>query len=236
MSDEDSEGPFGDNPGKKRSGKPDDWSEPTIIENLDSKNAMRLRFVEGLSERVIELAEEIQKNTIKDDGAPIEIPLGRVGVGLFEVYTMTVSFFESASWILADWALQVDVPARDDFIDFYRNESDSNVLEGCTTRDEEINAVSDYLRENGTSYEIIEMFSYANVIDADMVDTLHQVRMSRNEYIHNPLRFRQVRSDDEVLSMIAECVTVIEEVENLLQNELPVDDAFYSMFPKDDSS
>jgi len=225
---EDTENPFGDNPGKKYFGESEDG--PTGVANLDSKNAVRLRFIEGLSDRPIELADEIQDSIDREADRPIDIPLNRVGTGLFEMHTFTLSFFESAAWILSSWAIEAEVPVVDDFVQYFEEESREDFLDGVSDQDEKIEAVSEYLWEDGTAFDYMDMFYYSGVIEGSFKDLLHSVRMTRNEYVHNPLNFMEIGEVGEVLSLIADCVSAVEQTEELLNEELPVDDAFYDLF------
>lgn len=220
--------PFGDNSGKKYIETQGD--QDPIVANLDIKNAVRLRFIEGLAERAIELSEEIQENIDREASRPIEIPLGRVGTGLFELQAMTLSFYEASGWILTIWALEVEVPAVDDFIDYFRHEHWMDDLQGVSSREKEKEIVRSYLRGNGGAFEYIDMFAHAEVIDSDFQDLLHGVREDRNDFVHHPLKFMSVREGSEVLALIANCVTVVEQTEELLHSDLPIDDTFYRQF------
>jgi hypothetical protein len=68
MSEDDSEKLFGNNPGKKRIEGPRD--QPPITDNVDIENAVKLRFIEGLSQRVVELADEVQENIDQEANRP----------------------------------------------------------------------------------------------------------------------------------------------------------------------
>jgi hypothetical protein len=127
----------------------------------------------------------------------------------------------------------MELPVVDKFIEYFHQDNYKTFLDGISTREEEVEAVRNYLIEGGSALDYTKMFEYAGVIDSDLNDLLHKVRKSRNNYIHNPLEFMEIRDATEVLSMVAKCVTVVEETEQLLDSELPVDNTFYKYFSPD---
>lgn len=74
---EESERRFENNPGKKVRKKDD---EVVGVYNADVRNAIYLRFVESLAERVEALAKSIQDDLDQDSNTPLDIPLGSVGI------------------------------------------------------------------------------------------------------------------------------------------------------------
>jgi hypothetical protein len=68
------------------------------------------------------------------------------------------------------------------------------------------------------------------IIEDELNDVIHDVRMSRNDYIHNPIEFMNITDVDEVLSVISNCIRISKSVEDVMERELPVDNAFYDIF------
>jgi hypothetical protein len=207
-----------------------DEYEPTIIKNIDSRNAVQLRFIEGLGERVEVLAKSIQDDLDQESDTPLDIPLGSVGIGLFELHAVTIAFVEASGWILTTWMMDVEEPRADTLITYYSEHDRYDFLEGNKTEEEKFSAIRKHLRDGSSAYQYQQIFSQMGIIEDELNDVIHDVRMSRNDYIHNPIEFMNITDVDEVLSVISNCIRISKSVEDVMERELPVDNAFYDIF------
>jgi hypothetical protein len=222
-----SEHRFENNPGKKIRKKDD---EVVGVYNADVRNAIYLRFVEGLAERVEALAKSIQDDLDQDSDTPLDIPLGSVGIGLFELHAVTISFFEASGWILTTWVMDVEETRADTLITYYSEHDYYDFLEAVDTKEEKFTAIRDYLQNDATAYDYQQILSQMGIIEQGLNDVIHDVRTSRGDYIHNPIEFMSITNVDEVLSIISNCIRISKGVENIMERELPVESAFYDMF------
>lgn len=200
------------------------------IRNIGMFNAVELSFIQGLRERVNQIAETIQENLDRDGGRPIEMPVGEVGIGLFELHVMAQSFFESCSTSLGIWALQMENDLCDQILGYIQENGEIDVLDDVNSYDDQVIAVNKYLLEESGMFMYQEMWSDLGILDPDLNDMLHNVRDRRNDYVHSPLSLTHIEDAAQVISIISECVTVVNSVQEWMESELPVDERFYSMF------
>jgi len=208
-----------------------------IDKNRDIENSIRLCIVHGLRDRVEELRIEIQENLDRESMHPLKMPFGEVGIGLFEIHVLSVSFFEAASLILFEWALEVDAEPTDTLLNYYRNEhhdDGESILADTETRDEAIAAVSDYLQEEGAAWQYQSILLRAGIIEKDLHDRIYEVKERRNDFVHQPLSMIRINDNDEVLSCILDCIRMVDEVLDSVEEEVPTDTAFYPYFVERD--
>lgn len=226
----------------RRSSQPDDFSADGISgerigKNRDIENSIRLCIVHGLRDRVEELGNEIQENLDRESMHPLGMPFGEVATGLFEIHVLSLSFFESASLILFEWALEVDAEPTDTLLNYYRNgnhDDGESILVDATTREEEIAVVSDYLQEEGAAWQYQSILLRAGIIEKDLHDRIYEVKERRNEIVHQPRSMMEIDNNDEVLSRILDCIQVVDEVLDTVKKEVPTNTAFYPYFVERD--
>lgn len=208
-----------------------------FTENRDVENSIRLGIVHGLRDRVAELRVEIQENLDRESIHPLNMPFGEVGIGLFEIHVLSLSFFESASLIVFEWALEVDAKPTDTLLEYYRDvhqEEGESILKDTTTREEEITIVSDYLQENGTAGQYQSILLRAGIIEKDLHDRIYKVRQRRNALVHQPTSLVEINDNDKLLSYILDCIRLVDGVLDTVEEEVPTDPAFYPYFVERD--
>lgn len=198
------------------------------IRNIGMYNAAELTFIQGLRERVNQIAETLQEHLDRNGERPIKMPVGEVGIGLFELHIMTASFFESCSTTLGVWALQMENDLCDYILAYIQQNEE--ILDSVGSYQDQLVSVNEFLLEKSNMFMYLSMWSEIGILDSNLKDKLHNVRNRRNEYVHGPLALTNIEDTDEVLSIVSECVTVVNMVQEWIESELPVDEKFYSMF------
>jgi hypothetical protein len=207
--------------------------EEQIVQNRDIKNSIRLCNVHGLHDRVEELRIEIQESLDRESMHPLGMPFGDVGIGLFEIHALSLSFFEAASMILFDWALEVDAEPTDTMLSYYQNEHQyrgRNILTGSEGREEAISIVSDHIQENGTAGQYQSILLRAGIIEKELHDRIYEVREKRNEFVHQPQSMIEIDDKDKMLSCILACSQMVNQVLDTVEEEVPTNTAFYPYF------
>ena len=199
-----------------------------IIMNHDVKNAARIAFLQGITSRVEQLSEELQNEVGREDQRPVGVPLDEVGAKLFELHTLTISYVESVGEIFCQWSLKVNSNHSEEILNFFREESDKHDIDFSSrmTRQEEVEAIQNELPEL-TAYHYIEIFHFTNQIDSVVNSNLHEARMTRNDFIHDPISLISVEDPDEVLSMIINCLHGTQAIKQMLDRDLPINDGMY---------
>lgn len=214
------------NPGKKviesDAGKP-------IIKNIDVKNAAQIAFLQGIVNRIEELAEELQDEINREDRKPVGVPLGKVGTGLFELHTLTTSYVESVGEIFCQWSLETDSKHSESILNFFREREDDHDinLSNQMTRQQEVEAILGSLSDL-TAYLYIEILYFTNQINSTVNSNLHEARKTRNDFIHDPISLINIKDPDEVLLLIVNCLHGAQGIKQMLDDELPINDGMYS--------
>lgn len=199
------------------------------VRNVGMFSAAELSFIQGLRDRVNQIAETIQEHLDRDGGRPIGMPVGEVGIGLFELHVMTASFFESCSTTLGLWALQMENDLCDDMLAYIQQDDKIDILDGVNHYQGQLVAVSEFFLEKSNMFMYLSMWLELGILNPDLKDMLHNVRERRNNYVHRPLVLTHIEDADEVISIISECITVVNLVQEWMESELPVDEGFYSI-------
>lgn len=192
-------------------------------------NTIRYLFIEGMSERVRELSEELQQEVRENGNNNTELPISDIGLKLYEIHAMAVSFFEASSYLLTRDVLRRGNEASDGIREWYKQKDRDDIRWGMSS-DAVLEAILTDLEENATAGQYQSMLYQADLLNDHLNDVVYKVRSTRNDFTHNPLRLMRVFEDDEILDMIVNCIAVAEGIEGLLDNELETDDSIYRAF------
>jgi hypothetical protein len=192
-------------------------------------NTIRYLFIEGMSERVRELSEELQQEVRENGNNNTELPISDIGLRLYEIHAMALSFFEASSYLLTRDCLRRGNEPSDGIRQWYK-ESDKDNIQWGMSSEGVLEAILTDLEENATAAQYQSMLYQAGLLDDHLNDVVYQVRTTRNDFTHNPLRLMRVFDDDEILDMIIDCIGVAEGIEDLLDSELETDESIYRAF------
>lgn len=192
-----------------------------------AENAVFYLFLQGLSGRVEQISSDVQENLDRSETTRVDLPLGEVGIDLFQIHALTISYFEASSYlIVTDKLRRPSVPIQP-FVDYYDSTPWKEVVEDHMGHEETIQAIYSDLEEEANAGQYQHMLDRAGLIDSTLFDLVDNVREARNTYIHNPMLMVDIAGHKQVIEMVAMCISMITEIEELLEQELEIDWTIY---------
>ncbi|WP_135304834.1 hypothetical protein [Haloarcula amylovorans] len=192
-----------------------------------AENAVFFLFLQGLSDSVERISSDVQENLDRGETTRVDLPLGEVGIGLFQIHALTISYFEASSYLLVTDKLRRSGVPIQPFVDYYDSTPWKEVVEDHMNHEETIQAIYSDLEEKANAGQYQHMLDRADLIDSTLFDLVDDVREARNTYIHNPMLMVEIAGHKQVIEMIAKCISVITEIEELLEQELEIDWTIY---------
>lgn len=219
------------------------------ISNVDMKNAMHIAYLDYIRDRAREISEEVQaeiRQYAQPENDQINVSPDSTPIRMIEIHTLTLTYFEGVAFQFLQWAMEVD----NDLESHIRSNAHFEFPAEGTPRDWD-----EEVREN-FHYNIDTKTYIKGLDDAGFLDDrgpIHNVKDRRNDYVHNPEKALHLRTStdsypgsavfdqdnrpeqlqegnlDEVVSdVLIDCMSALDEIEDMVEKHLPVNDAIYN--------
>ncbi|WP_147270923.1 hypothetical protein [Haloplanus salinus] len=222
-------------------------------QNLKLRNAAMMYYYDKLKQRATEINEEIQNDlSTHVSESTTTTSKAQTAARLVEVYSLTLTYFEGVAFQFLRWGWQID----HELVDHVKEEARGEFPEGPPH--EWDNNEKDLRMSHKQWMDILNKLDPST----NHFDALHKVKDRRGDYIHKPdsaLEFRptsdkysgkeleekpvetpefvQKQREQPTLSeILIDCENALEEIEELVNEHLPIDDDIYSELVEDEQS
>jgi hypothetical protein len=213
----------------------------TTIENVGIKNTVYIAHLDGIKAKAREIAEEIQDELRKyedSEDSQIYIAGDPVATQVIELHVLTLTYFEGVAFRFLTWVMKVGDDLEKDIQEETRYSVDQ-------WEDSDIENL------DITTRNYINAFTSSGVLED--AESLHNVKRRRNVFVHNPDRtmglrtnqetypgkrlfeevgrpekLREENLNDSLIEVLTDCLEALDNIENMIDNHLPIDKDLYN--------
>ena len=201
------------------------------------KNAVTLAFIEGLSDRInekskelIEELEEIEEIK-KTDAGPFEIPMEDRGISVFSIYTMGLSYIESCSVLLLHDTVHREVePECTQLLEYARGDQQYSRYADGGDRKEELEELLEFIYSDRASMnDYSRLLGRTDVLNDDIIEQINNVQDIRGQFIHNPQSIANLRTSDDVIEAVQECLEVVNQIGSVTRERIDLNELYHDL-------
>ncbi|WP_459192103.1 hypothetical protein [Halosimplex sp. J119] len=205
--------------------------------HLSVTNAFFLKWIENLGNQSKELATDIKTEIQSRDDFNWKFAFGPTGMDLYQLCTLTISYFEICSYIIVSDELRCSPPSDDTkrlVRAIYSRKGhvlDDSDVYGQRQRNAYKRLQSDR-NLNAGFYKFV--LSESDIIDSNETEILNRVNSIRGDFVHNIFQILEIENKEEVLDLVEDCEVLLELVGDLLHEHVEYDSEVYDIIVKDD--
>lgn len=197
----------------------------------DVQNALTVAFLDGFHQQVLRLHDELleAREEGEDDDLPMEISFGGVGLKTYEIHSLTASYFEAAVPILCYHHFDNETEEGYRILEWM--EENRDYILDDDVEDPYGSQILDWLSSDRCS--ITDMARLMDETGLLSHDKVKRVRSHRNDFLHTPLEILHVSNWEDIIEMSERCVTVVEDVDERLFEDLEIHEIYNMLTDRD---
>jgi len=206
--------------------------------HLSVTNGVFLAWIENLGKHTRELATDIKAEIQHRDDFHWEFAFGKTGMNLYQLCTLTISYFEISSYIIVSDELRCSPPSDDT----------KRLVEAIYSRKGHVLEDSDVFGQrqqnafkrlqsdrnlNAGFYKFV--LRESEIIDSAEAEILKRVNSIRGDFVHNIFRVIEIENEEEALNLVDDCLVLLELINDLLHEHVEYSPEAYDLYLEDDN-
>lgn len=201
------------------------------------ENTILLFFSERLSDYLQELAMKLREGVNDSEDIRWEIPFGSLGIDLYQMHTMSISYFEAGAYLfVSDYLVQHPHSDGSKRLVDAIYERKEHVLKESQSYEERLQSAhqriqtDDHLRAGFYKFVLDE----AGFLNEQEVEALKGVNDVRGDFVHDSFGLVGITEKEPVLTMVNNCDLLVNTISDLLHDYVEYDSNFYETFRRKD--
>lgn len=196
-------------------------------------NSIFLAWIESLGNLIKRLSTKIKAEIQHVDSFSWEFAFGPTGMDLYQLHTLTISYFEIGSFLIVSDELRCAPPS----------DNTKRLVEAIYARKGHVLDESDnYGQRQRNAFKRLQsdqnlnagfykfVLSESGLLDSTESDILKRVNSIRGDFVHNIFTILEVNTQDRALELVNDCQVLREVISGLLHDNVEYEPDIYDMF------
>lgn len=196
-------------------------------------NSIVLGWIESLGNHIKRLSTKIKAEIQRADRFSWEFAFESTGMDLYQLHTLTISYFEIGSFLIVSDELRCAPPS----------ENTKRLVEAIYTRKGHVlDEADNYGQRQRNAFKRLQsdqnlnagfykfVLSESGLLDSTESDILKRVNNIRGDFVHNIFRILEVNTQDRALELVNDCQALRGVVSDLLHDNVEYEPDIYDIF------
>lgn len=197
------------------------------------ENAMLLHFLEQLGDHLRDLSSKLEDGINERDNIKWEVPFGPLGIDLYQLHTMSISYFESSAYLfVSDYLRHHPYSNGSQRLLDAIYERKGHLLTESQNYDERLQSAYERIQTDdnlrvGFYKSVLNNSGFLNGVEGKALKDVNNIR---GDFVHNSFGLVGINEKEVILDMVKDCQLLLEGVGDLLHEYVEYESEFYELF------
>ncbi|MFC6723378.1 hypothetical protein ACFQE1_03005 [Halobium palmae] len=191
-------------------------------------NSIFLAWIENLGNHIGELAAGIEAEIQHRDDFYWDFAFGPAGMDLYQLHTLTISYFEISSYLIVSDELRCAPPSDNTkrLIDAIYSRK-GHVLDDSQKQRNAFKRLQSDQNLNAGFYKFV--LSESGLLDNTESEVLKRVNSIRGDFVHDFFQILEIDDKDRALDLVKDCQVLLNVISDLLHEHIEYDSDIYHL-------